>query len=131
MTVKLSDTIARHNAILVIDDIPSARKITQRMLEGLGFTKIVQASSLEEAKKLISDTYLGMIISDVHLKDGKGTDVFTILKELERSVPVMMITSDMEATTFKEAVENGASHYLLKPFSAQHLAEKIEQVFST
>ena len=130
MENKISDKISKHTTILVIDDIPSARRITLRLLNMLGFEKLLEAGSLEEARKVIGENYLGLIISDIHLRDGKGTDLFAHFKEIQRDIPTILITSDMEEGTFKEALKNGATTYLLKPFSSKHLVEKLEQALS-
>jgi len=115
--------------LLVVDDIPSARKIVVRILSKLGFKQIKEASSIAEATLAIDNNYLGLIITDVHLKDGEGFALLDELKTRERAVPIIFITSDMESDSFEKAKKLGQKiGYLLKPFSPHVLASKIEEL---
>lgn len=116
--------------ILVVDDVPSARKVLVRMLNSLGFKDLVEVSSVTEALDAISSKPIELIISDVHLKDGMGTDILSKLQEAgERIAPFIFVTSDMEKETAVKAINLGAGSYLLKPFSPANLELKIKECF--
>ena len=113
-------------SLLVVDDIPSARKVTMRFLTRLGFKSIKEASSRAEAAEVITNTYISLIISDIHLKDGMGFAILDTLIELERSIPILFITSDFDESAYEAAQSYGRKiDYLLKPFSPESLSEKI------
>ena len=119
-------------SVLVVDDVSSARRVVTRILSMLGFEKISEASGVSEALGKIIDTDVQLVISDLHLKDGKGVDIVAQANEnsavKDRNVSYIIITSDMDRANFDRALELGVMAYLLKPFSPAALAEKIEIV---
>ncbi len=130
MSVTLPENVSKSTKILLVDDVPSARKILSRMLRMLGLTELVEAGSVQEAiEKLTSDTQIDLVISDIHLKDGKGPEILDTLLSLGKNIPTIFVTSDMEKATFQLAVEKGASTYLLKPFSPIQLVMKIKEAY--
>lgn len=130
MTTDLPDMISKELKILVIDDVPSARKVLGRMLNMIGLSNLTEVSSVQEAvETLKSGQAFGLVISDIHLKDGKGTDILETVNALEEKLPTIFVTSDMEKSTFLAAMDKGASTYLLKPFSPPQLVTKIKEAF--
>lgn len=114
--------------ILVVDDIPSARRVVIRMLSLNGFTNYIEAGSLAEARQALGSDTFNLVISDVHLRDGKGTDLLRHIEDTNPKLPVILVTSDMDKGTFDEASKIRVTAYLLKPFSPTSLLEKINQV---
>ena len=117
--------------VLVIDDVMSARKITIRILNKLGISDVKEAESVSQALNIIESDEFNLIVSDVHLKDGKGTEIIPQLKESPKAqnLKTIFITSDMEKETFVNAIQQGVTTYLLKPFSPELLSEKITSLF--
>lgn len=114
--------------ILVVDDVPSARRVLVRMLRTLGFADLIEVSSVTEALATVSTSPVELIIADVHLKDGMGTDILSKMQEDGAApIPFLFITSDMEKETFIKAIKMGAGSYLLKPFSPTNLESKIKE----
>ena len=117
--------------ILVVDDIPSARKITVRLLNKLGFTNISECEGVSDSLDKFNGQKFDLLVSDVNLKDGKGTD---IIKGIEGSGQLAMlrtlfITSDLEKKEFLEGIQCRAADYLLKPFSPGTLEGKINELY--
>lgn len=117
--------------VLVIDDVSAARKVTVRILKKLAISNIHEAESVSQAMSLIESNDFNLIVSDVHLKDGKGTDLLPLLKENPKAenLKTIFITSDMEKNTFVNAIQFGVTTYLLKPFSPELLSDKILSLF--
>jgi two-component system phosphoglycerate transport system response regulator PgtA len=129
MNQPLPDAILS-KTVLVIDDVQSAQKVVSRILTRLGFTNVLGAKSLAEAYQIIDETYLGLIITDIHLKDGAGFALIDALKQRERFVPILFITSDMDPESWETVQKLGQKMtYLLKPFSPETLAAKIQELF--
>jgi CheY-like chemotaxis protein len=129
MNQPLSDAILS-KTVLVIDDVQSAQKVVSRILTRLGFTNVLGAKSLADAYQIIDETYLGLIITDIHLKDGAGFALIDALKQRERFVPILFITSDMDPESWETVKKLGQKMtYLLKPFSPETLAAKIQELF--
>ncbi len=116
---------------LVVDDVPSARKITVRFLSKVGVTDITEAEGVADALQKIQDNDFNLLICDVHLKDGKGPEVLQKLSDSPKrsQLKSIFITSDMDKSTFLEAIEQGVTTYLLKPFSPDSLLSTINQLF--
>jgi CheY-like chemotaxis protein len=128
MNQPLSDAILS-KTVLVIDDVQSAQKVVSRILTRLGFTNVLGAKSLADAYQIIDETYLGLIVTDIHLKDGAGFALIDALKQRERFVPILFITSDMDPTSWETVQKLGQKMtYLLKPFSSETLAAKIQEL---
>ena len=115
--------------ILVVDDVLSARKIVVRMLSHLGFKSVIEAESVASALAKVEAEKFDLVIADVHLKDGLGIDLLIKVKgeNPKPPMPFLFVTSDMEKETFKNAVQLGASSYLLKPFTSANLIGKLRE----
>jgi two-component system, chemotaxis family, chemotaxis protein CheY len=113
--------------ILVVDDVRSARKIIQRLLQKLGFTDIVEAASGEEALARIKEGGVKVIICDWVMPGMDGLDVLRSLFESfpDQQFAFLMITANREKAEMKQAISCGVQDYIMKPFSMEALANKI------
>jgi two-component system chemotaxis response regulator CheY len=127
------ETIPKDTAILVVDDIPSARTIVARFLKSLGFTNVLEKGDGNEAMVVIAQQEFSLVISDLHLKDMMGVDLLRQIRagDCNKEVPFIVMTSDMSKESFQAVMKQGASTYLLKPFNKTGLAEKLKEVFAT
>lgn len=116
-------------SILVVDDLPAARGIVVRMLKHLGVNNVHQAGSKQEALSKVKEVGPRVLITDLHLRDGLGTELVGEIKSDEgmanRIKGYIIVTSDMDRQSFQAAIDSGVSSYLLKPFTAQALADKL------
>lgn len=129
MSEQLIETKTHNVEILVVDDLPSARKIVVRMLGQLGFTNVTEAARGSEAFAKLKNKPCDLVITDLHLQDSLGTELLEQVREDRglnaKNIPFIIITSDMDKSSFAQAVKAGATSYLLKPFSVSILAERI------
>ena len=123
--------------ILVVDDMATMRKIIKNMLGQIGFTNISEADDgstgwvkIEEAIEA-GDPY-EFIVSDWNMPQMSGLDLLKKMREIDslKDLPFLMITAEAEQGNVVIAVKAGVSNFIVKPFSAQVLKEKIDKIFN-
>jgi len=118
--------------ILVVVDAFSARRILKGLLSHIGFSNVNVCSTGAQALDLIKSGQVEMVIADLNLEDMKGTEILKEVRACEntRNIPFLIITSDTTKEELVEAFQAGLSDYLLKPFDAQTLEEKLRSVLA-
>ena len=118
--------------ILVVDDFPTMRRIVKTLLRQLGYTNIIEAEDGELAYKLLKATPdIEFIVSDWNMPQMTGLDLLKKLRADDRykALPFLMVTAEAEQGNVVIAVKAGVSNFVVKPFSAQVLQEKIAKIF--
>jgi len=117
--------------ILVVDDMVTMRRIVKNILKQLGFANVEEAENGQEAlQKLQADSY-GFVVSDWNMPVMTGIDMLRAIRADEklRTTPVLMVTAEAQQSNLVEAVQAGVSNYIVKPFTAEILQEKIAKIF--
>lgn len=118
--------------VMVVDDLPSARRVIRRMLGRLGCESVVEAPDGRAALAMLSEdpNPVGLVICDNSMKDMGGVELVKAMKgdPLLRSVPFVMLSSYNEQQKVQEAAHAGALLYLQKPLNIQMLGEKLATV---
>lgn len=117
--------------ILVVDDMVTMRKIVKNILKQLGFAHIDEAENGQEAlQKLRSDTF-GFVVSDWNMPVMTGIDLLRAIRADEKlkATPVLMVTAEAQQSNLIEAVQAGVSNYIVKPFTAETMQEKLGKIF--
>ncbi|NGZ59499.1 MAG: response regulator [Nitrospira sp. LK265] len=117
--------------ILVVDDMVTMRRIVKNILKQLGFANIDEAENGQEAlQKLRADTF-GFVVSDWNMPVMTGIDMLRAIRSDERlkTTPVLMVTAEAQQSNLVEAVQAGVNNYIVKPFTAETLKEKIAKIF--
>ncbi|CUS31504.1 chemotaxis regulator transmitting signal to flagellar motor component [Candidatus Nitrospira nitrificans] len=117
--------------ILVVDDMVTMRRIVKNILKQLGFGNVDEAENGQEAlQKLRADTF-GFVVSDWNMPVMTGIDMLRAIRADEKlkAIPVLMVTAEAQQTNLIEAVQAGVSNYIVKPFTAETLQEKIGKIF--
>ncbi|HCI52249.1 MAG TPA: chemotaxis protein CheY [Gallionella sp.] len=118
---------------LVVDDFSTMRRIVKNLLKELGFTNTQEAEDgVEALKKLRADTY-DFVVSDWNMPNMTGIE---LLREIRadaklRHLPVLMVTAEAKRENIIEAAQAGASGYVVKPFTAATLDEKLKKIFQS
>ena len=117
--------------VLVVDDFATMRKIVRNILKQIGFEYITEAEDGSVALRLIKSEPVGLVVSDWNMPNMSGLD---LLKEIRKnpqtaSLPVLMVTAEGLKENVMEAVKAGVNNYVVKPFTAEVLQEKIETIF--
>lgn len=117
--------------ILVVDDMVTMRRIVKNILKQLGFANVEEAENGQEAlQKLRADTY-GFVVSDWNMPVMTGIDMLRAIRSDEKlkATPVLMVTAEAQQSNLIEAVQAGVSNYIVKPFTAETMQEKIGKIF--
>lgn len=117
--------------ILLVDDSSTMRRIQMNTLKSLGFDDVVQAEDGQDAlNKLKENPEVRLVLLDWNMPNMNGIDCLKAIKAnpATKAVPVMMVTSEAEKSKIIEAIQSGASNYLVKPFEADALEEKISGI---
>ena len=113
--------------ILIVDDSGSMRHFSKNILKGLGITEIREAGDGNEAIKAVSLEKPDLILMDWNMPNLNGVEALKKLKAdpATKPIPVIMITSESEKADIIAAVQAGAASYVIKPFNAAIIKEKI------
>lgn len=118
--------------ILVVDDFLTMRRIVRNLLKQLGYENIVEAEDGEQAYVKLKGGGFGFVISDWNMPvlDGLGL-IGKVRSDPElKDLPFLMVTAEAEKAKVIEAIRAGVSNYVVKPFTAEVLKEKIEKIFN-
>jgi two-component system chemotaxis response regulator CheY len=119
--------------ILVVDDYAPMRQTVKKQLLQLGFDNIAEAAGAGDAmQKIEGGEEFGLIISDWNMPETTGLDFLNYVRGTQRSkgIPFLMITAEASKDNIIQAAKAGVSQYIVKPFTAEILKEKLETVFT-
>ena len=117
--------------ILVVDDFPTMRRIVRSLLKELGFTNVEEAEDGQEALTKLRAGGFEFVVSDWNMPNLDGLEM---LKEIRQdpklsSLPVLMVTAEAKKENIIAAAQAGANGYVVKPFTAATLEEKLNKIF--
>lgn len=117
--------------VLVVDDFPTMRKIIMNLLKQIGFKKIKEAENGEHALSVIKQGAVDFVITDWNMPKMTGIDLLKMIRSDTdlKSMPVLMVTAEADKTSIVQAIQAGVNNYIVKPFTAETLKEKIEKIF--
>jgi len=116
---------------LVVDDFSTMRRIVRNLLKELGFVNVQEAEDgVHALSKLRADSF-DFVVSDWNMPNMTGIE---LLREIRadaklKHLPVLMVTAEAKRENIIEAAQAGASGYVVKPFTAATLDEKLKKIF--
>ncbi|MBR4159318.1 MAG: response regulator [Spirochaetia bacterium] len=116
--------------ILIVDDDPMVAHINFKFANKAGYEDVETASDIESAKERLKQGDIDLVLLDVYLPTGKGTDILKWIRQENLSTDAILITADRSSETVEEAMNFGAVDYLIKPFDFarfQMAMEKFER----
>ena len=113
--------------VLVADDSSTMRKIILRSLSAVGVPTAVEAADGDEAVNLFNPGEFDLVLTDWNMPDKNGLEVVQEIRKQDKEIPVIMVTTEAEKSRVMEAIQAGVSDYLVKPFTADTLREKLEK----
>jgi two-component system chemotaxis response regulator CheY len=118
--------------VLVVDDFATMRKIVRNILKQIGFTNIVEADDGAHALEMIKEDKIDFVVTDWNMPNMTGLDLLKNIRATERAkdTPVLMVTAEGLADNVVDAVKAGVDNYIVKPFTAETVQAKIEQIFA-
>lgn len=116
---------------LVVDDFSTMRRIVRNLLKELGFANVDEAEDGAVALQKLNSAPFDFVVTDWNMPNMDG---LALLQAIRRSpqlkhLPVLMITAEAKKENIIAAAQAGASGYVVKPFTAATLAEKLEKIF--
>ena len=118
--------------VLVVDDFTTMRRIARNILRQLGFNNIIEADDGSTAVGILEKERVDLIISDWKMPQMTGLELLRHVRQNDelKDTPFLMVTAEAQPENIIEAVKAKVSNYIVKPFTADTLNEKIEKVFS-
>ncbi|MEJ5300869.1 MAG: response regulator [Thermodesulforhabdaceae bacterium] len=116
--------------VLVVDDFATMRRIVRNILRDLEFKKILEAEDGTAAVDILKTQKVDLIISDWNMPKMTGLELLKWVRSNEdtKDIPFLMVTAEAQKENVIEAVKAKVSNYIVKPFTAQTLAEKLEKI---
>jgi two-component system, chemotaxis family, chemotaxis protein CheY len=117
--------------VLVVDDAATMRRIVKGLLRELGIKNMREAengsTALDELRKKKAD----LVVSDWNMPVMNGLDLLRAIRQDNdlKSTPVLMVTAEARKENIIEALQAGVSNYIVKPFNAKTLEEKLNKIF--
>jgi two-component system chemotaxis response regulator CheY len=115
------------HSVLIVDDSATMRKIIMRCLRQAGFdiSCFHEADDGDKAMDLVDCVQLDLILSDINMPNMNGLDFLKAVSRASGSPPVIMITTEGSEDIVQEAMKQGASGYLRKPFTPEQMQQVI------
>jgi len=119
--------------ILVVDDFSTMRRIVSNVLRQLGFENIVEAEDGAKALQIMQTQHIDFLVTDWNMPNMSGLDLLKAIRASEderlAKIPVLMVTAEALQENILAAAKAGVNNYIIKPFDAATLAEKINKIF--
>lgn len=117
--------------ILVVDDFSTMRRIIKNLLRDLGFSNADEADDGNSALPMLKTGKYDFLITDWNMPGMTGIDLLRNIRadDALKNLPVLMVTAEAKRDQIIEAAQAGVNGYVVKPFTAQVLKEKIEKIF--
>ncbi len=118
--------------ILIVDDFSTMRRIIKNLLRDLGFNNTAEADDGKTALPMLKVGDFQFLITDWNMPGMQGIDLLKAVRADDKlkTLPVMMVTAEQKREQIVAAAEAGVNGYIVKPFTAATLKEKIDKVFA-
>ena len=120
----------KHIKILVVDDFATMRKVIRNLLKQVGYENIVEAEDGVIALKTLKSQKIDFVVSDWNMPNMTGLELLKAVRSDEdlKSTPFLMVTAEALQDNVIAAVKAGVSNYIIKPFTAETLNDKITKI---
>jgi two-component system chemotaxis response regulator CheY len=116
--------------ILVVDDFATMRKVIRNLLKQIGYDNILEAEDGVSALKILKSQKIDLVISDWNMPNMTGLELLKAVRADEelKSTLFLMVTAEALQDNVIAAVKAGVNNYIVKPFTAEVLNEKIAKI---
>jgi len=123
-------TVNKNMRILVVDDFQTMRRIIINLLRQLGFNNVAEAADGQQALDKVRAEQIDLIVSDWNMPNMTGIEFLKHVRadEKTKKIPFIMVTAEGKKENVIAAVHAGVSNYIVKPFNAATLKEKMVKV---
>ncbi len=117
---------------LVVDDFSTMRRIVKNLLHDLGYPNVTEADDGKTALPMLQAGGFDFLISDWNMPGMSGLDLIKAVRSDAKlsKLPVLMLTAEAKREQIIEAAQAGVNGYVIKPFTAETLKEKLDKILS-
>jgi two-component system chemotaxis response regulator CheY len=117
--------------ILIVDDFSTMRRIIKNLLRDLGYTNMAEADDGITALPMLQNSNYDFLVTDWNMPGMQGIDLLKAVRNDPKlaGLPVLMVTAESKRDQIVEAAQAGVNGYIVKPFTAATLKEKIDKIF--
>ena len=117
--------------ILIVDDFSTMRRIIKNLLRDLGFNNTQEADDGLTALPMLKGGGFDFLVTDWNMPGMQGIDLLKAVRADAdlANLPVLMVTAEQKREQIVEAAQAGVNGYIVKPFTAQTLKEKLDKIF--
>ena len=118
--------------ILVVDDFSTMRKLVRNVLKQIGFSNITEAEDGNMALEVMRNEEIGLVVTDWNMPNMTGIELLQRIRDdgKSKNIPVLMLTAEGKTENVVAAVKAGVDNFIVKPFTAEVMQAKIEQIFA-
>ncbi len=118
--------------VLVVDDFATMRRIISNVLKQLGYENILEAEDGTKALQVLETEKIDFVITDWNMPQMSGLDLLKAIRASEdkKDIPVLMVTAEAMQENIMKAAQAGVNNYIIKPFDAKTLSDKINKIFT-
>jgi FixJ family two-component response regulator len=111
--------------VLVVDDEPNLREVIEDLAHQTVRCSVISASTIAEARKILTSQSIQLLVADVNLPDGKGTSLLSVLQRHQPTAAAIVITGSPTMDTAITAMREGALDFVAKPFTHQQITDSL------
>ncbi|ABV86706.1 response regulator receiver protein [Shewanella pealeana ATCC 700345] len=131
MARSAEETLDKNMKILVVDDFSTMRRIIKNLLRDLGFNNTQEADDGSTALPMLQKGDFDFVVTDWNMPGMQGIDLLKAIRADDnlKHLPVLMVTAEAKREQIITAAQAGVNGYVVKPFTAATLKEKLEKIF--
>jgi two-component system, chemotaxis family, chemotaxis protein CheY len=124
------EAVSKDMKFLVVDDFSTMRRIIKNLLHDLGYPNVTEADDGKTALPMLQAGSFDFLISDWNMPGMSGLDLIKAVRSDEKlkKMPVLMLTAEAKREQIIEAAQAGVNGYVIKPFTAETLKEKLDKI---
>ncbi|MFO8164184.1 MAG: response regulator [Thermodesulfobacteriota bacterium] len=117
--------------VLIVDDFASMRRIVKNILKQIGFSNIAEAEDGKTAFAQLKEEKFDLVLCDWNMPEMRGIDLLKMVRSDDqlKDLPFVMVTAEAHRDSILDAVKAGVNHYIVKPFTAEIIEERLKKVF--
>ena len=118
--------------VLIVDDFATMRRILKNILKQIGLKNISEADNGKEALKELKKEKFDLVLCDWNMPEMPGIELLNQVRSDDalKGIPFVMVTAEAKKENILEAVKAGVSSYIVKPFTAETVDEKLKKIFA-
>lgn len=122
--------MSQHSQVVLVEDDAALREATLQTLELSGL-EVQPFDNAARAARFISPSFAGCVVTDIRMDGMDGLQLFARIKEIDRDIPVILITGHGDIKMAVRAMQDGAFDFLSKPFAAEHLTVVVRKALQS